>query len=233
MAEQHSKRSNSRAGTGKQRGAYHHGNLRQAIIDAAVEVVSESGVEAMTLREAARRAGVSSGAPFRHFPGKRELVLAVAEQGMAILRRDMERRLAQCKSENPLVRMAVLAHAYVQWAMQHPTHYRVLGDRLLIDFYSSEPLLADNRWIRDNMQHLLEKADERGMLAVNDLALANLQSRAMAYGLARMLVDGHFPEFDLANDDSAGAAMTGALDGFIAMLSRDPDGVLKEIRAHK
>ncbi|WP_066527159.1 TetR/AcrR family transcriptional regulator [Erythrobacter sp. CCH5-A1] len=216
---------------GKRKGAYHHGNLRQAIIDAAVALVTESGLEAMTLREAARRAGVSSGAPFRHFPDKRELVQAVAEQGMAILRSTMEDSLARSPAQGPLVQLAVLAHAYVDWAMRHPTYYRVLGDRLLIDFYASEPLLRDNRWIRQKMQDLLAAAADAGMLAITDLARANLQARAMAYGLARMWVDGHFPEFDLAAKAAAGAAMTDALDGFVASLAKDPAAVLGEIRA--
>lgn len=216
--------------TGKRRKAYHHGNLRQAIIDAAVALVTESGVEAMTLREAARRAGVSSGAPFRHFPGKRELVQAVAEQGMAILRSTMEDRLARTTANSPLIRLAVLSRAYVDWAMQHPTYYRVLGDRLLIDFYSSEPLLADNRWIRETMQRFLSQAAQAGLLAVTDLDQANLQCRAMAYGLARMWVDGHFPEFDLATPGRVAPAMIDALDAFVASLAKDAPAVLCEIR---
>lgn len=213
----------------KARATYHHGNLKQAIIDAAVALVAESGVEAMTLREAARRAGVSSGAPFRHFPGKRELVLAVAEQGMAILRSAIEDRIAQSDTDHPLARLAVLAHAYVDWAIAHPTYYRVLGDRLLIDFYASEPLLADNRWIRETMMRLLREAAGSGLLAVTDLDRTNLQCRAMAYGLARMWVDGHFREFGQAASAPA-AAMADALDGYIASLARDPVAAMEEIR---
>jgi AcrR family transcriptional regulator len=229
MTQQAPKRGATGSSTGKAREAYHHGNLRQAIIDAAVALVTESGVEAMTLREAARRAGVSSGAPFRHFPGKRELVQAVAEQGMAILRSAMEDRLAHSTATDPLARLAVLAHAYVDWATKHPTYYRVLGDRLLIDFYNSEPLLADNRWIRETMQRFLSEAAQSGLLAITDLDQANLQCRALAYGLARMFVDGHFPEFDLAASGPVSAAMTGALDAFIASLGKEPESALREI----
>lgn len=231
MERPHSSGEKAPVGRGKARRAYHHGNLRQAIIDAALGLVAETGVEAMTLREVARRAGVSSGAPFRHFSDKRDLVLALAEQGMGFLRGAMERRLEETASENPLVKLAVLGRAYVHWAMQHPTHYRILGDRLLIDFYGSERLLADNLWIRETMQRLLASANEQGMLVNPDLAQANLQIRAMAYGLARMLVDGHFREFALNTSESTDAAMTGALDGLLALFSHTPDTVLKEIRA--
>ena len=200
---------------------------------AAVELVAEAGIEAMTLREAARRAGVSSGAPFRHFPGKRELVLAVAEQGMAQLRASISRGLANCQADNPLVRLAMLGSAYVDWASDNPTHYRVLGDRLLIDFYQSEALLADNRWIRETMEQLLRDGQKQGQIGPLDLTQANLQCRAMAYGLARMMVDGHFAEFSLASAAGIRQAMIDALDGMIALLARDPAGTLAQIQAQR
>ena len=220
-------------GSAAPRSSYHHGNLREAIVAAAVDLVAESGIEAMTLREAARRAGVSSGAPFRHFPGKRELVLAVAEQGMAQLRASISRGLAGCQSENPLVRLAMLGSAYVDWAADHPTHYRVLGDRLLIDFYHSETLLADNHWIRETMEQQLREGQELGQIGPLDLAQANLQCRAMAYGLARMMVDGHFPEFAITSPTSMRQAMIDALDSMIALLAVDPADTLKQIRAQR
>lgn len=216
-----------------QRATYHHGNLREAIVAAAVELVAESGIEAMTLREAARRAGVSSGAPFRHFPGKRELVLAVAEQGMAQLRASIVRGLSDCQAENPLVRLAMLGSAYVDWASDHPTHYRVLGDRLLIDFYQSEALLADNRFIRETMEQLLREGQEQGQIGPIDLGQANLQCRAMAYGLARMMVDGHFPEFAISSTTLIRQTMVDALDGMIALLASDSADTLEQIRTQR
>ena len=200
---------------------------------AAVELVAESGIEGMTLREAARRVGVSSGAPFRHFPGKRELVLAVAEQGMAQLRSSIARSLADCQAENPLARLAMLGSAYVDWAADHPTHYRVLGDRLLIDFYQSGALLADNRWIRGTMEQLLREGQKQGQIGPLDLAQANLQCRAMAYGLARMMVDGHFAEFSLSSAAGIRQAMIDALDGMIALLTREPAATLEQIRTQR
>src|SRR4051794_6351575 len=59
---------------------YHHGDLRRVLIDAALHLVGESGANAVSVREAARRAGVSPGAPFRHFPSRDALMNAVAEE---------------------------------------------------------------------------------------------------------------------------------------------------------
>lgn len=212
------------------RSTYHHGNLRQAIIDAAVELVREHGVEAMTLREAARRAGVSSGAPFRHFADKRELVLALAEEGMTRLRRAVEVALHGAKHLAAPVRLALLGSAYVGWVADNPTHYRVLGDRVAIDFYHSETLLADNRWIGESVEQLLAEARAKDQLRLTDLALVNLQLRALAYGLARMMVDGHFPEFRIAPEQGR-KAMIAALDGFLIEMAQDPVALRAEIAA--
>jgi AcrR family transcriptional regulator len=65
----------------KRRAAYHHGNLREALLDAAVSLIAEVGLKAFTLREVARRAGVSHNAPYRHFQDKEELLAAVRTQG--------------------------------------------------------------------------------------------------------------------------------------------------------
>nr|MDP9179551.1 TetR/AcrR family transcriptional regulator [Gemmatimonadota bacterium] len=65
---------------------YHHGDLRQALVDAAIELLRKSGPEALTLRGAARAAGVSQAAPYRHFKDRRALVAAVADDGFRRLR---------------------------------------------------------------------------------------------------------------------------------------------------
>lgn len=174
---------------------YHHGNLRAAILSAAVALVEEAGVEGVTIREAARRAGVSSGAPFRHFATKQALILAVAEDGMEKLRSSIEAHLERCISDDPLRRILALSDGYLEWAVSNPTHYRVLGDRVLINFYQSETLLADNRWIREQMLAMFNLASSQGLLRPIETAMINLHTRALAYGLARMFVDGHFKEF--------------------------------------
>jgi AcrR family transcriptional regulator len=207
---------------------YHHGDLRNAMIEAAVELVREGGAESVTIREAARRAGVSSGAPFRHFPNRTALMTAVAEEGMARLRASIEARLAACASDHPLVRLSAIGEGYFAWASQHPTHYRVVGDRTQIDFAGSEILSGDNRWIREQMLALFDRAHTEGLLRPCDLAVVHLQCRALAYGLARMHVDGHLPEFGVAPDQAI-ARMRAAMQAFILSLARDPEALRREL----
>ena len=109
--------------------SYHHGNLRQVLLNAAIGLIQESGPEGFTLREVARRAQVSHTAPYRHFRDKNDLLAAVAEQGFLNLSEAMAG--AARHARNPLVRLHRLGLAYVISAVQRPAHFRVMfGVRL-------------------------------------------------------------------------------------------------------
>jgi AcrR family transcriptional regulator len=214
----------NKAKSATKRATYHHGNLRQAMIDAAVLLVEEVGAEAVTVREAARRAGVSPGAPFKHFKSKQDLMRAVAEDGMSKFRSAIEVELSRCRSTHPMRRLAAIADAYFGWAVQNPTHFRVLGDRNMIDFWQSEALVRDNGWIHAEMTALMHQAAETGLLKPCDVTVVHLQMRALAYGLARMYVDGHLSEFKIAPQD-AQAKITAAAHAFIESLAVNFNGV--------
>ena len=210
--------------------AYHHGGLRQALIEATIQLVEDVGADNVTVREAARRAGVSSGAPFRHFATKKALMSAVAEEAMARLRATIEAGLEACRSPDPFAQLIAVADAYVLWAVKYPTHYRVIGDRVLVDFYKSQALQRDNRWISERMLALLTQARDAGALRPGDIAGLALQTRALAYGLARMHVDDHFMEFGISNEQ-AQAAMSAVLRDFIVSLAREPDVARRHLEA--
>src|SRR5437667_2422178 len=108
---------------GKKR-PYHHGNLRQALIDAALELIEERGVSALTLREVARRVGVTHAAPQRQFADLAALVAAVAEQGF----RGLPAHVAAVRgsARTPAQRLRALGVAYVEYALAHPAHLRVI-----------------------------------------------------------------------------------------------------------
>lgn len=76
------------------RGAYHHGDLKRALTDAALQLVQEKGPKGFTLREVARRAGVSAAAPYRHFADKAQLLAAVATQGFLQLHEVLDATIA-------------------------------------------------------------------------------------------------------------------------------------------
>jgi AcrR family transcriptional regulator len=123
--------------------SYHHGALRRALIDGARDILAERGHEQFSLNEVARRAGVSTSAPYRHFAGKDELLTAVAGEGYAILYRDLEQ--AAVASGGGGERLRRLGGAYVRFAQDHPglfvTMFRTLPGNAPLSGHDSFDLL--------------------------------------------------------------------------------------------
>ena len=94
---------------------YHHGDLRAALLDAASRALEKEGPDAISLRDLARRADVSHNAPYRHFPDRRALFDALAEEGFALLARDLQGK--------PWREQAV---AYVRFALANPERFRLM-----------------------------------------------------------------------------------------------------------
>lgn len=103
---------------GRSKSSYHHGDLRQTLLDAAESLLEEGGIDALSLRDAARRAGVSHSAPYRHFPAKIDLLYALVERGFRAL--DDEMRRAGTVSEDPVKQLEEAGFAYVRLAVRHP-----------------------------------------------------------------------------------------------------------------
>jgi AcrR family transcriptional regulator len=107
---------------------YHHGDLRNALIGAAVDLATEGGPERVVLREAARRVGVSPTAAYRHFEGRGALLAAVREHARHALADSMEDAVARQRADgSPLsaeARLAALCRGYVAFAVEQPGLYR-------------------------------------------------------------------------------------------------------------
>jgi AcrR family transcriptional regulator len=104
---------------------YHHGNLKEALLDAAVAMIAETGPRGFTLREAARRAGVSHNAPYRHFRDRNDLLAAVATDGFDRLTRAMA---SAGPKASPLNRLRRSGLAYVDFALRWPQHFAAMFD---------------------------------------------------------------------------------------------------------
>ena len=120
---------------------YHHGDLRQSLIDAAIALIREEGISDLSLRQVARQVGVSHNAPYRHFEDKEALLATVAEEGFQSLRLAMEEARRGLPSNIPQ-RLEAIGIAYINFALAHPAHYRVMFGEYGSNF-SKYPTLAD------------------------------------------------------------------------------------------
>ena len=175
---------------------YHHGDLRRVLIDAALRLAEEGGE--ISVREAARRAGVSPGAPFRHFPSRDALMMAVAEEAQRRFRAEIEAALAQAPVDDPLKRFRFLGLAYLRWAMRNPAYFTIISTRAHFDHDGSVEVSRDNAELIGLTGDLLAEAAARGQLRKLDLNAARIAARALVYGFARMHIDGHFPRWGVA-----------------------------------
>jgi AcrR family transcriptional regulator len=120
------------------RARYHHGDLRAALVDAALALIAEHGIEALSVAEAARRTGVSAAAPYRHFPTRLDLVKAAAIRAAELLAADL--RAAVARYTDPRERLAETARAYVRFVVQHHAGLDLIFDERL---RVGDPALAE------------------------------------------------------------------------------------------
>ena len=200
---------------------YHHGDLRRVLIDAALQLVGEGGPDAVSMREAARRAGVSPGAPFRHFPSRDALMNAVAEEAQRRFRAEIEAALSAAPAADPLRRFRCLGLAYLRWAMRNPTHFEIISSRRFFDHDRAESVSRDNAELIDLTERTLAEAFAQGQLRIPDLKRVQIAGRALVYGFARMNIDGHFPRWGVAGADAERTA-EGILDLFIEGIAKVP-----------
>src|ERR1700723_2692848 len=97
-------------------GRYHHGDLRSALVAAAIDVIAERGVRDFSMAEASRRLGVTTAAPYRHFTDRDDLLAAVAARGLNVFAAMLAG--AADAAGTPEQRLAVMAGAYVRFAAQ-------------------------------------------------------------------------------------------------------------------
>ena len=103
-------------------GRYHHGDLRAALIDTAIEIIGERGVRGFSLAEASRRLGVASSAPYAHFAGRDEFLAAVAVHGYDLFNTQFLPEMNQFPE--PAERLAAIVRAYVRFAGAHRPLFR-------------------------------------------------------------------------------------------------------------
>src|SRR5271170_3783731 len=117
--------------------AYHHGNLRRALIESALALVTEEQDWTFSLREVARRAGVSHNAPYNHFADKRDLLAAVAVVGFAALRERI--KVATSRIANARAALVKSAVVYVTFGVENPAHYRLMFGSALVTAQEGRP----------------------------------------------------------------------------------------------
>jgi AcrR family transcriptional regulator len=168
------------------RSSYHHGNLREALIAAAEEILKERGTTGFSLREAARRAGVSPGAPAHHFGDTRGLLTAVATRGFERLGHELQIAMAGAPNND---RLKALGGGYLEFARNNGSLFGIMWLRDVLDQTNSDYLAAGRAAF-----NVLEQAATGRELPVATAPHvpdpAIIAVWAIVHGLAKLTLDG-------------------------------------------
>jgi len=171
---------------------YHHGDLPNALLKAVAEIVEEKGAANVSLREAARRAGVSHSAPAHHFGDKEGMLAAFAERGFEILRREAATALESAAGSSALDRLAAVGAAYVRFAVDHTPYFDVMF-RSGIDTPSHEHLYARAANALAVLMSAVDDLISEGGYTEVDPRHLTVYFWSLAHGLASLAVDKSMP----------------------------------------
>jgi AcrR family transcriptional regulator len=189
---------------------YHHGKLKQALVDAAIALIAEVGTHGFTLREVARRAGVSHNAPYRHYRDRDELLAVVAMQGFERLTAAMRRSAA--KGSDTLERLRFCGRGYVDFALRWPQHFLVMFD--LPSSREKYPEYATaGREAFDTLLTCIVACQEANALPPQDPQLLALTAWSLVHGIAKLSISRHLPFGRAAARDFAERASQILLSG--------------------
>ena len=180
---------------------YHHGDLRRALLDAARQLAEERGIDGFTLREVARRAGVSHAAPYHHFADKTALVEALAIETYQHLAQALQGACDR-RGGNALDRLGAIGIAYVEFAVEHPAEFRLLTrfqvcpppsdsqTGQLIGTFALPPLENAANDAYNVLIGTIQEGQEAKLVAEGDLESLALTCWASVHGLAVLILDG-------------------------------------------
>jgi AcrR family transcriptional regulator len=189
---------------------YHHGDLRRAVLDASLALIAEQGAAALSLREAARLAGVTHGAPYHHFPDKAALLAAIAQEGFELLSKEMATAVAAAQAR-PDARLAAAGRAYVRFALRHPAHFRVMFRPELWQPAQHTQAARAGDASHAQLVALVDECRRHGLGTSIARDTLMLLAWSTVHGLASLALDGPLTKDARASSEQLAAKVTSAL----------------------
>ncbi|MFL5322559.1 MAG: TetR/AcrR family transcriptional regulator [Myxococcaceae bacterium] len=179
---------------------YHHGNLKEALLAATLQVLEEGGPSAVTLREVARRAGVSHAAPYRHYADLDALLADVAEEGFRGLTREMRTRMDAESAPGDKLRATGIG--YVAYAVKNTARFRLMFGPQVADPRRHPGLHAASEEAFQVLVEAVQKAQAANVFPPGDVLKSAVSAWAMVHGLAMLYVDGQLDMRGIAKKDA-------------------------------
>lgn len=171
---------------------YHHGNLKEELVTAAITILAAEGASGLSLREVAGRVGVSHASVYRHFASKEELLAAIAEQGFRGLIERVEhyqRRAGGSRRKQFLES----GRAYVDFAVAHPDQFRLMFSGVIPDRSKHPALSRAAEESFGQLVRIVEECRAAGVIGAHkDRNVHALAAWSMLHGIAMLFIEGQF-----------------------------------------
>lgn len=200
----------------KRAGQYHHGDLRRALIEQALRTIDGAGADGLTLRGVGSALGVSRTALYRHFADKEALLAAVATEGFRLLREAL--LVAWEQGGRGAAGFEAMGAAYVRFAIDHPSHYRVMFGRFVESGKRDPELEAESEAAFVALVDALTALQRDGLARTDDPLLQARFVWSVTHGIAMLVIDGQLR----GCDDDATALGRYAADRLRQALSAEP-----------
>jgi AcrR family transcriptional regulator len=174
--------------------SYQHGDLREALVDAGHQLLSEGGVERLSLRAAAQLAGVSHAAPYRHYKDKDALLAAVGERGFRMLTQSMRAELGRSRAADASGKVVALGLGYLAFATGNPAYFQLIFNGLMKQPGVSPELAAAGNEAFELLRGTVAAGVSAGELRDADVDDLTLACWSMVHGLATLIVNGAIPQ---------------------------------------
>jgi len=175
---------------------YHHGDLKNALIKAGVEILAKDGVSGLSLRKVATKAGVSHAAPYSHFADKQALIAALSTEGF----RQLYERISSVSEKNktkPSRQLNEVAWAYVQFAMDDRDRFKVMFSGVLEKEKEYPEFVAESQRNFQLVRRIVEANQVAGVLSSGPADLVTLSAWGIVHGFIMLLLEGQIPHMVL------------------------------------
>jgi AcrR family transcriptional regulator len=176
--------------------------LRQQILRASIALIEEEGLAKLSMREVARRAGVTHQAPYHYFADREAILGEIAEEGFRLLTQQMERAVAGDAAQQGVAqRLTAVGQAYVEFACAHPAHFRIMFRPELVNMERCPGAEAEGNIAFATVTRVVHEAVQAGLPAVPSEAALVAMLWSFAHGLACLILDGPLAKKQDAGED--------------------------------
>jgi AcrR family transcriptional regulator len=171
------------------RRAYHHGDLKNALLNTALAQIAAHGARALSLREVAHATGVSHASTYRHFPNKESVLATIAEQGFRRLT-DAMRAAARQHSGAPLAMLQATGVAYVDFGVSCPHHLQVMFGDMIANHDDYPTLLQASKEAYELLVSVVREGQQAGCICAQSERIVALAAWSQVHGLALLIASG-------------------------------------------